>query len=322
MEKTEPEKIVKDKPPQGKRPNWFASLFALRFFSDETAKISPHAIVDPAAEIDDDVEIGPFSVIGPHVKIGSGTRLLNRVTILGHTTIGRDNIMFPNTVIGAAPQDKKYRGESTRLEIGNSNVFREAVTLHVGTEKGGGVTILGDNNLLMVNSHLGHDSRLGSNCVLANNVMIAGHVVIGDYVNMMGGAAVHHYCTIGDFAYIGGYSRVHHDVPPFVKVDGADQVRGLNVVGLTRAGYAPEDIKELEQAYRNIFGRKKPMALALGEFDTMNGINPHVKRLVEFLHRRNQGKHGRYLEGQRRTLPGSIITPPPAPEDGGTPPPT
>lgn len=310
MMRTEPEKTTKEKPPQGKRPNWFSSLFALRFFSDEQPKISPHAIVDPTAEIDEDVEVGPFCVIGPHVKIGSGCRFLNRVTVLGHTTIGRDNIMFPNVVLGAAPQDKKYRGEPTRLEIGNSNVFREAATVHVGTEKGGGLTSVGDNNLLMVNSHLGHDARLGSNCVLANNVMIAGHVLIGDYVNMMGGAAVHHFCTIGDFAYIGGYSRIHHDVPPFVKVDGADQVRGLNVVGLRRAGYADEDVKELEQAYRAIFARKKPMAVALSEFDMMNGINPHVRRMIEFLHRRNEGKHGRHLEGLRRTQPGSIVTPP------------
>ena len=297
------------KPKESKRPSWFSSLLTLRFFSDER-KIHERAIIDPKAEIADDVEIGPFCVIGPDVKIESGCRLLNNVTVMGHTKVGKDNIFFPHAVIGAAPQDKKYRAEPTLLEIGNSNLFREACTIHVGTDKGGGVTRVGDNNLLMVNSHLGHDVMLGSNCVLANNVMIAGHVVIGDYVNMMGGVGIHHFCTIGDYAYISGYARIHHDVPPFVKVDRSDEIRGLNTVGLRRAGYADEDIKELERAYRNLFGKKKPLSVAMSEYDMENGVNPHVKRLVEFLHRRNAGKHGRYLEGQRRTTPASIVTPP------------
>ncbi len=216
-----------------KRPAWFSSLFTFRFFSSEDApKISPQAVVDPKADIADDVEVGPFCVIGPDVKIGAGCRLLNSVTILGDTTIGRDNVFFPNTVIGGAPQDKKYKGARTRLTVGNGNVFREACTIHTGTEKGGGVTRVGDNNLLMVNCHLGHDVALGSSCVLANNVMIAGHVVIGDYVNMMGGVGVHHFVTIGDYAYIGGYARIHHDVPPFVKIDGADEVRRLKDITL------------------------------------------------------------------------------------------
>ncbi len=295
-----------------KRPSWFSSLLTLRFFSDER-KIHDRAIIDPLAEIAEDVEIGPFCVIGADVKIESGCRLLNNVTIMGHTTLGKDNICFPNVVLGAAPQDKKYRAEPTRLEIGNSNLFREACTIHVGTEKGGGITRVGDNNLLMVNSHLGHDVRLGSNCVLANNVMIAGHVVCGDYLNMMGGVGVHHFCSIGDYAYIGGYARIHHDVPPFVKVDGSDEIRGLNTVGLRRAGYPDEDIKELEKAYRNLFGKRKPLSVAMNEYDIENGVNPQVKRLVEFLHRRNSGKHGRYLEGQRRTPPASIVTPPSEP---------
>ena len=307
-------KPTKEKPPAQKtagpkRPNWFSSLLALRFFSGDN-RISEHAVVDPEANIADDVEVGPFCVIGPHVTIESGCRLLNSVTVVGHTKLGKDNICFPHAVLGAVPQDKKYRAEPTTLEIGNGNVFREAATVHVGTEKGGGVTRVGDNNLLMVNCHLGHDVMLGNNCVLANNVMIAGHVVIGDYVNMMGGVGVHHFVSIGDYAYIGGYARVHHDVPPFVKIDGSDEIRGLNTVGLRRAGYAEDDVKELEKAYRNLFTRKKPLSVAMSEYDVMNGINPHVKRLIEFLHRRNSGKHGRYLEGLRKTQPASIVTPP------------
>jgi UDP-N-acetylglucosamine acyltransferase len=284
-----------------KRPAWFSSLFTFRFFSDETAKISRLAVVDKSAEIADDVEIGPFCVIGPDVKIGSGCRLLNSVTILGDTTIGRENVFFPNTVIGGAPQDKKYKGARTRLTVGNGNVFREAVTVHLGTEKGGGLTTVGDNNLLMVNAHIGHDARLGSNCVLANNVMIAGHVLIGDHVAMMGGAAVHHFATIGEFAYIGAYSRIRHDVPPYCKIDGADLVRGLNTVGLRRAGFSEEDIKGLDRAYRHLFiGRKKPFSVAMAELESSNGdLTEYSGYLLGFLRRRNQDRNGRYLESLR-----------------------
>jgi UDP-N-acetylglucosamine acyltransferase len=152
----------------------------------------------------------------------------------------------------------------------------------------------------MVNCHIGHDAQFGSKCIIGNNAMIAGHVVCGDGVAMMGGVGVHHFVTIGEYAYIAGYSRVHHDVPPFVKVDGADRVRALNAVGLKRHGFTEDDVDALEDATRRLFfGREKPFNVTLAEFDLMNGINPHVKRMIDFLHRRNQGKHGRYLEAQR-----------------------
>lgn len=284
-----------------KRPAWFSSLFTFRFFSDDAPKISPQAVVDRKAEIADDVEIGPFCVIGPDVKIGPGCRLLNSVTILGDTTIGRDNVFFPNTVVGGAPQDKKYKGARTRLIVGNGNVFREAVTVHLGTEKGGGLTTVGDNNLLMVNAHIGHDARLGSNCVLANNVMLAGHVLCGDHVAMMGGAGIHHFVTIGEYAYIGGYSRIHHDVPPYCKADGPDLVRGLNTVGLRRAGYSESDIKGLDFIYRRLFiGRKKPFSVVMAEMESLNGeLTEHARYLLSFLRRRNTDRNGRYLESLR-----------------------
>jgi UDP-N-acetylglucosamine acyltransferase len=285
--------------PGGRRAPWFVSLFTFRFFSDEMPKISPHAVIDPLAEIAEDVEVGPFCVIGPKVKIGSGCRLLNNVTILGRTTIGKDNVFFPNAVIGAAPQDKKFKGETTELIIGNANVFREAVTIHVGTDLGGGVTQIGDNGLYMVNAHIGHDARIGNGVVIANNVMISGHVVCENNVAIMGGVGIHHFVTVGEGAYIGGYSRVHYDVPPFCKVDGADEVRGLNETGLKRAGYSQEDIDALDEAYRKLFGKKKPMAVAISEFELQNGINPYVKQMVEFLQRRSVGKYGRYLETLR-----------------------
>ncbi len=262
--------------------------------------IHPHAVVDPKAELAADVEVGPFCIIGPDVRIGPGCKLMNNVTVIGHTTIGANNVFFPNTVIGAAPQDKKFRGAPTHLEVGNDNLFREAVTLHLGTEKGGGVTRVGNSNMLMVNAHLGHDVQLGNNCVIANNCMLAGHVIVGDCVNMAGGVGIHHFVTIGEFAFLCGYSRIHHDVPPFVKIDGADVVRGLNRIGLERSGqFTAEDIDALEGAARELFYREKPFAVALAQFDTCNGLNRHVRRLVDFLRQRNLGRHGRYLEGRR-----------------------
>jgi UDP-N-acetylglucosamine acyltransferase len=265
------------------------------------AKVSPLSQIDPAARLADDVEVGPFCLIGPHVSIGPGSKLLSHVVIEGHTTIGQENVFHPHTVIGGAPQDLKYRGAPTRLEIGDGNIFRENVTVHLGTEKGGGVTRVGNQNLLMVNCHVGHDCQVGNRCILSNNVMIAGHVLIGDNVAMMGGVGIHHFVTIGEFAYIAGYARVHHDVPPFVKIADDDEVRGLNSVGLKRAGFSDDDIEKLEETVRHLFyAREKPFSVKLKEFDTANGINPHVKRVVEFLRQRDTGRHGRYLESKRQ----------------------
>jgi UDP-N-acetylglucosamine acyltransferase len=264
-------------------------------------KISSHAIVDPKAQLADDVEVGPFSVIGPGVIIGSGCKLLSHVSIMGHTKLGRDNVLSPGVVLGGAPQDRKYKGAPTQLEIGDNNIFREHVTIHVGTERGGGITRVGNNNMLMVNAHLGHDVQFGSNCMLANNCMIAGHVIVGDNVAMMGGVGVHHFVTVGKFCFIGGYARIHHDAPPFCKIDGADEVRGLNVVGLRRAAFSEPDIEALEAATKRLFYRKDvPFAVALAEFDTMNGLNPHVKHMIESLQRRGESKYGRYLQTRLR----------------------
>jgi UDP-N-acetylglucosamine acyltransferase len=262
--------------------------------------------IDPKAVIADDVEIGPFCTVGPDVTIGAGCRLISHVVIAGHTTIGTGNVFHPHSVIGGPPQDLKYRGEPTGLIIGNNNTFRENVTIHTGTVygskiNGGGITRIGDSNLLMVNVHVGHDVQMGSRCIIANNVMIAGHVVIGNNVVLNGAVGINAWVTIDDFAYISGAARIHHDVPPFVKVDGADVVRALNAVGLKRAGFSDSDIEALEHATRKLFTcREKPFALAMADFDSHNGaINVHVKRLIEFLKRRDEGVHGRYLESLR-----------------------
>jgi UDP-N-acetylglucosamine acyltransferase len=264
-------------------------------------KISSLAVVDPKAHIADDCEIGPFCTVGPDVSLGSGSRLLSHAVIIGRTTVGCDNVFHPHCTIGGIPQDKKYRGEPTELVIGDRNSFRESVTVNTGTVQGGGITRIGDDNLLMINCHVGHDCQIGSRNVLANNVMLAGHMVIGNNVVMSGGAAAHHFVTIGDFAFIAGLARIHHDVPPFVKLSEKDKIRAMNVEGMRRAGFSTADIEEIEEAGRRLFfNRDKPsFAAAMADFDLDNGIHPHVKMLIEFIRRRNIGKHGRYLESLR-----------------------
>lgn len=264
-------------------------------------RIHPLAVIDPRAELAADVEVGPFCLIGPHVTIGPGCKLHNNVTIIGHSTIGSDNEIYPNVVLGGPPQDKKFRGAPTRLVVGDGNIIREAVTIHVGTEAGGGVTRVGDRNLLMVNAHFGHDVTVGSDCIFANNVMLAGHCQIGNRVSLSGGVALHHFVSIGDFVFAGAYSRLHHDVPPYVKVDGADKIRGINVIGLRRGGVSDEDIAALEIAARRLFyDKKKPMSAAIADMMAELVLSPRVREVIDFLRRRNLGTKGRYLESLRR----------------------
>lgn len=270
------------------------------------AKISPLSQVHAKAELAEDVEVGPFCMIGPDVVIGAGTRLLSHVALMGHTRLGRGNVLHPNCVVGGTPQDLKYRGGPTRLEIGDNNVIREAATIHIGTELGGGVTRIGNGNLIMVNAHLGHDVNFGDRCIIANNVTVAGHVVCGHSVAIMGHVGIHHYVTIGEFAYLGGAARIHHDVPPYVKVSDDDEVRGLNTTGLRRGGVKDQEIAELDDAVRRLFyGREKPMALVLDEYDTNNGLPRRVRELVDFLRRRTSNPNGRYLESSRPVPPGA-----------------
>ena len=264
------------------------------------ARISNLALIDPGAVLADDVEVGPFCVVGPHVRLGAGCRLYSHVVVAGHTIIGRGNIFHPHCVIGGEPQDKKYRGGPTRLEIGDANIFREASTVHTGTEVAGSVTRIGSGNLIMINCHIAHDAQFGNNCILANNVMIAGHVVCGDNVNLAGAVGVHHFVRLGDYCYVGGAAKIRKDVPPFVKVDGSDRIRGLNDEGLRRAGFADADIDALEKACRRLFcDKEKPFSAVMNDFNTQNGLNPQVKKMIEFLRLRDLGKHGRYLESLR-----------------------
>jgi UDP-N-acetylglucosamine acyltransferase len=234
------------------------------------------------------------------VVIGAGTKLHNNVTIMGHTTLGAGNQVFPFAVLGAPPQDRKATNIPTRVEIGDNNIFRESVTVHAGTEHGGALTRVGNNNLLLVNAHVGHDARVGDNCTLINNAMLGGHVVLGNNVTLGGCAGIFQKVTLGEFCFITAFSRITHDAPPFMKIDGPNVVRGVNVVGLRRGGFASADIDAIDDAARRLFYyRTKPFAQALAEFDTMNGINPHVRTLVDFMRKRDEGKGGRFLESKR-----------------------
>lgn len=264
--------------------------------------IHPSSIVDPAAQLADDVYIGPFCTVGPNVKVGSGTRVISHTVLDGHLALGKGNVIFPMCVIGAPPQDLKWKGEPTRLEIGDNNVIREGVSLHVGTMQdkvSGGVTRIGSNNLLMANMHVGHDCQVGSHCIFANGCLLAGHVHVGDYAVLQGSVGVSHFVTVGGYCYIAGGARVSCDVPPYVKVDETARMITLNKVRLMRCGYPEEAVEALSRAVRKLVRRKHPMLVTVQEFLDGDATHPDVRKLVEFLHRRSISKNGRYLESLR-----------------------
>jgi len=271
--------------------------------------IHPTAILDPAAKIGSDVEIGAFSVIGPNVTLGNGCKVHHHATIEGHTTLGKSCEVYPQAVLGMPPQDLKFSGEKTTLEIGNNNVFREMVTVHPGTGNGGGETTIGDNNLFLIGVHIAHDCRIASRCVFANYVQLAGHIHIADHVNMGGHSAVHHFVSIGRHAFIGGMTRVVADVPPFVILVAArgtrSEIRMINGVGLQRNKFSADDITALKDAFMKIFARRArltgtPIRDRVEAVLTADNLNPCVGELCEFLMRSfAHGRHGRYLESLR-----------------------
>lgn len=260
------------------------------------ARIHETAVVDHGVRIGEDVEIGPYCIIGPGVEIGSRSRLINSVTVMGHTKIGCDNTIFPYCVLGAPPQDLKYLGGDTRLEIGDDNVIREHVTMNVGTESGGGVTRVGSGNLVMCAAHIAHDCSVGDKCIISNQVLLAGHIHINDRVVLSGAVAIHHFVTVGEYAFVGGLSRIVQDVPPFLMTEGNPaRSRAVNVVGLRRAGLDDEAIKALQAAFRTVFRGGVSVGEAL---DTLEADSPgkEVRRLVEFMRNRMAGKKGRAMQ--------------------------
>jgi UDP-N-acetylglucosamine acyltransferase len=253
-------------------------------------RIHPTAIVDPAAELADGVEIGPFCIVGANVRLGEGVVMRSHAVISGYTEVGRETQIFPFAALGEAPQDVKHKGEPTRLEIGARNMIREQVTIHPGTAVGGGTTRVGDDNLILVNAHIGHDCMVGSHVIMANNVMLAGHVVVEDFVYLAGGVAVQQHVRVGESVMVGGLSGLTQDAAPFTLVNGwPARVIKMNRINLERRGIPAERIEDVEKAFRLIFrdGLKAHDAYARVRAELPN--SPEAERMVAFLEKSEHG---------------------------------
>ena len=268
--------------------------------------IHPSSVVEPGARIADDVVVGPFCHVGPDVSLGTGCRLVSHVAIHGRTDIGAHNVIWPHTTLGADPQDLKFKGEASRLIIGDYNDIRECVTIHKGTEAGGGVTRIGDHNLLMAYVHVGHDCTLGSHIVAANAVQFAGHILVEDHANVGGASAVHHWVTIGQYAFIAGMTRIVADVPPFVIVEGIPaRVRRVNTVLLKRHHFPQAQIDRLKDACRRLYGHNEEGGLVgnttqhIAELETRYPDDWAVHALIEATRKSSRGIYGRHREASR-----------------------
>jgi UDP-N-acetylglucosamine acyltransferase len=253
--------------------------------------IHPTAIVDPKAEINGGVEIGPYSVIEKDVLIGEGTRIGPHVVIREGTTIGQRCQIFQFSSIGEAPQAVAYRGEKTSLIIGDDNIIRESVTLHRGTVKGGGKTIVGDRNFFMAYAHIAHDCQIGHQVVMANGATLAGHIVIEDYAVIGGLAAIHQFCRVGTHAFISGLTGVVLDIPPYMLAAGSRaKLFGLNTVGLKRQNFREETIRALKTTYRIIFrsGLTLENAIKKAGESELSQI-PEVQHLLRFIQQTKRG---------------------------------
>jgi UDP-N-acetylglucosamine acyltransferase len=258
------------------------------------------AVVHKDAELGADVSIGPYSVIGPRVRIGDRTRLGPHVVVDGVTTLGCDNVVVGQANLGGPPQDLSYKNEPTQLEIGDRNTIREFVTINRGTVKGGGLTRLANDCLLMACSHVAHDCDVRDRVIMANCVLLAGHCYVGEGANISGAAAAHHFVTIGAYAYIGGMTRVNQDVPPFMLLEGHPaRVRGVNEIGLARAGFVAADIEKLWSAYRLLYRSGDPKRRTIDRLRGEETSPQLVRDLLDNLERTEQGQKGRYRESLR-----------------------
>jgi UDP-N-acetylglucosamine acyltransferase len=252
-------------------------------------RIHPTAIIEEGAKLSKGVEIGPYVIIGPHVEIEEGTSVGAHAVITGHTRIGRHNRIFQFVSLGEVPQDKKYAGEPTRLEIGDGNTIREFCTFNTGTVQGGGVTRLGNDNWISAYVHLAHDCLVGNNTIFSNNAQLAGHVEIGDWVIMSGFANVHQFCKIGAHAFVGMSTSLTQDVPPFVLLNGNPaQAHGVNIEGLKRRGFTREQINGIRAAYKLIYRsgltlEESKAALFEEEAASSPDVAQHIRAMREFL---------------------------------------
>lgn len=253
-------------------------------------RIHPTAVIEDGAELGADVQIGPFCTIGAGVRLGDGCRLMSHVVLSGETTIGSGNRFFPFATVGVEPQDLKFKGEVTRLEIGSGNTFRESCTVHVGTGGGGGVTRIGNDNFLMAYAHIAHDCQLGDGIIMANAATLAGHVTIMDRAMVGAFSGVHQFCRVGREAFVGGYSVITQDAMPYILTVGNRATsHGINTLGLKRRGVPAETLTALRNAYRAIFrsklGREEGLAQARQEW----GDVPHVDELIRFITESERG---------------------------------
>ena len=248
------------------------------------SSIHPTAVVDAQARIDSTVSIGPYCVIGPQVTIGGGTTVAAHCVIEGHTTIGPDNRIFQFASLGAAPQDKKYAGEPTRLEVGARNTIREFCTLNLGTAQDRGVTTIGDDNWIMAYVHVAHDCVVGHQTILANNATLAGHVQIGDYAIIGGLTGIHQFTHVGAHVMAGFASHISQDVPPFMMVDGNPlSVRGLNLEGLRRRGFSPARIAAIKQMHRLLYRQGLTLEAARSAIADLPAMHPAAEGDIALL---------------------------------------
>lgn len=252
--------------------------------------IHPTAIVDPLAEIDSNVTIGPYSLVASDVRIGSGTTIGAYTTIEKYVSIGENCQIFQYASIGGAPQDLKFHGEKSYLKIGQGTIIREFVTINRGTEAGGGITEVGEENYLMAYTHIAHDCKTGRQVILANNSTLAGHIVIGDHATIGGLVAIHQFVQIGDYAYIGGKSAVVKDIPPYVIAAGdRATLHGLNNVGLKRHKFSGSTLRELKKAYRIVFRIGLTVKQAAERVKAEVEQIPEVKNFIDFIVESNRG---------------------------------
>jgi UDP-N-acetylglucosamine acyltransferase len=252
--------------------------------------IDSRAIIDSSANLSGDVTVGPWSIIGPNVEIGAGTHIASHVVIKGPTTIGENNKIFQFSTIGEDTPDLKYKGEPTRLVIGNNNVIREGVTIHRGTIQDRYETTIGDDNLLMAYVHVGHDSVIGNHCVFANNASCAGHVVVGDWVILGGYTLVHQFCHIGAHCFTGMGSAIGKDVPAYVTVNGSPAAaKGINIEGLKRRGYSSEAIAAIRRAYKIIYRQGLTTEEALIKLREISDQHGEINPLIESLESSKRG---------------------------------
>lgn len=248
-----------------------------------TDLIHPTAIVSSKARIGQNVRIGPYCVVGDHVDLGDDVTLVSHVSIDGHTSVGTGSKIYPFASIGHPPQDLKYHGEESRLIIGKNNTIREHVTMNPGTEGGGMETVIGDNGLFMMSSHVAHDCHLGNNVIMANNATLAGHVTVGDFVLIGGLSAVHQFVRIGSHAVIGGMSGVENDVIPYGRVKGERAfLAGLNLVGLERRGFDKDQIRLLQRAFNQMFGDEGTLDQRIETVESDYADNQLIMDMVRF----------------------------------------